>query len=140
VVLHSSFKLNTQFLTAEETVPCLGFVMREAEPATGMSADEDVNSELALRKVVVLGDTRSPEPIIPLITSSPGRVSILIHEATDCYIPPAVDPEGFTGRNRTIESVQRVSLERGHSTPTMAGHFAKLIGAEQLYLNHIGGR
>lgn len=32
------------------------------------------------------------------------------------------------------------TLARGHSTPTMAGEFAKRIRAQKLVLNHIGAR
>lgn len=36
--------------------------------------------------------------------------------------------------------MQTVSLQRGHSTPHMAGKFANEIGARRLVLNHLGGR
>jgi len=36
--------------------------------------------------------------------------------------------------------VHSVSLQRGHSTPHMAGKFANEIGARRLVLNHLGGR
>lgn len=34
----------------------------------------------------------------------------------------------------------KTTLARGHSTPIMAGEFAKLVDAQKLVLNHIGGR
>ena len=67
-------------------------------------------------------------------------VSLLVHEATDAYIPPRIDPDERTGRNRTKESVQKKAVERGHSTPEMAGAFARRVGAERLVMNHIGAR
>jgi ribonuclease BN (tRNA processing enzyme) len=93
-----------------------------------------------LRKLVLLGDTNNPEEIIPLVNSSPGHVALAVHEATDCYIPTHVDPQQKTGKNRSTESVHAVSLQRGHSTPHMAGKFANEIGARRLVLNHLGGR
>lgn len=93
-----------------------------------------------LRKLVLLGDTNDPDGIIPLVNSSPGHVALAVHEATDCYIPEHVDPERKTGKNRSVESVHALSLQRGHSTPHMAGKFASEIGARRLVLNHIGAR
>lgn len=93
-----------------------------------------------LRKLVLLGDTKDPDGIIPLVNSSPGHVALAVHEATDCHIPAHVDPQQKTGRNRSFESVHSVSLKRGHSTPHMAGKFASEIGARRLVLNHVGVR
>lgn len=93
------------------------------------------------RALVILGDTSDPSPLIPLITEHPlTTVSLLVHEATDAYMPPHVDPHGTTGRNRSEQIVAEKVLEKGHSTPGMAGRFAKQIGAERLALNHIGAR
>jgi ribonuclease Z len=98
--------------------PCLGYIFREPEAPT--------------RKIVVLGDTYDPSPIIPLCTAP----SLLIHEATDAHIPREISPQN----KRTPETVLRTALARGHSIPRMAGEFAKTVGAEKLVLNHIGGR
>ena len=136
------------------------------------------------RKLVILGDTYDPSPIVPLIhadsssansssapssssasaseSSSPPPdtgfsalpmvnphdngvcvrvpVSLLIHEATDAYLPPHVDPQQRTGKNRTTESVAEKAVLRGHSTPAMAGAFARRIAAERLVMNHLGAR
>ena len=132
------------------------------------------------RKLVILGDTYDPSPIVPLIhadspspaspassasTSESGSpsphtglsalpmvnphdngvcvrvpVSLLIHEATDAYLPPHVDPQQRTGKNRTTESVAEKAVLRGHSTPAMAGAFARRIAAERLVMNHLGAR
>ena len=93
-----------------------------------------------LRKLVLLGDTNDPDEIVPLVNSSPGHVALAVHEATDCYIPTQVDPQQKTGKNRSVESVRDVSLQRGHSTSYMAGKFANEIGARRLVLNHLGAR
>lgn len=100
--------------------PCLGYVFRELYALQ--------------RKIVILGDTYDPSAIIPLATNpSP---SLLIHEATDAYIPRFIDPKA----TRLPEVVTEKALSRGHSTPQMAGEFARKIGANRLILNHIGGR
>ena len=124
-------------------VPCLGYVIRESPTAWDLK-DKDEEAQAAtlgrLRKLVLLGDTNNPDEIIPLVNSSPGHVALAVHEATDCYIPTHVDPQQQTGRNRSEESVQSVSLQRGHSTPHMAGRFANEIKARKLFLNHLGAR
>ncbi|EJF58567.1 hypothetical protein DICSQDRAFT_90353, partial [Dichomitus squalens LYAD-421 SS1] len=67
-------------------------------------------------------------------------VSLLVHEATDAYLPPHIDPQQRTGKNRTPESVTEKAVSRGHSTPAMAGAFARAVAAEKLVMNHIGAR
>lgn len=81
---------------------------------------------------MLLGDTSDPSPISPLAVSP----SLLVHEATDAYIPTSVDSKA----KRSAEVVKAKALSRGHSTPVMAGEFARSIGARRLVLNHIGGR
>ncbi|KAI1786425.1 hypothetical protein LXA43DRAFT_1033692 [Ganoderma leucocontextum] len=157
--------------------PCIGYIIREI-PRYPLTVESPMP-----RKLVILGDTCDPTPIIPLIhaddppssasssseasTSSsptPGSpphvdfsvlpivnphdngvcvrvpVSLLIHEATDAYLPPHVDPQQRTGKNRTLESVTEKAVLRGHSTPAMAGAFARAVAAERLVMNHIGAR
>ncbi|KII88763.1 hypothetical protein PLICRDRAFT_110762 [Plicaturopsis crispa FD-325 SS-3] len=100
--------------------PSFGYIIRET------SGPE--------RKLVVLGDTSDASAIIPLaISPSP---SLVVHEATDAHIPRSVDPAS----NRTAEAVREKALARGHSVPSMAGMFAREVGAARLVLNHIGGR
>ncbi|KAI0749184.1 beta-lactamase-like protein [Daedaleopsis nitida] len=133
--------------------PCIGYIIREVPPTPF-----NPYSRLP-RKLVILGDTHDPSPLIPLIHSDPPfalslpdidplgsghavkmPVSLLVHEATDAFIPRTIDPDARTGRNRTKASVDAKTVERGHSTPAMAGRFARRIGAERLVLNHIGAR
>lgn len=86
---------------------------------------------------MVLGDTYDPSPLIPLCQDpSP---TLLIHEATDSTISPGRDVNGKLSK-RSMEVVMKTTLARGHSTPVMAGEFAKRVGAQALVLNHIGSR
>ncbi|KAG6854870.1 hypothetical protein C0991_012060 [Blastosporella zonata] len=85
------------------------------------------------RKVVILGDTFDPSPIIPLAMDA----DLLIHEATNAHLPD-IDPA--TKDSDTYESVEVRTKSRGHSTPQMAGAFAKRLGARRLLLNHFSAR
>ncbi|KAI5893383.1 Metallo-hydrolase/oxidoreductase [Schizophyllum commune H4-8] len=85
------------------------------------------------RKIVILGDTHDPSAIAPLAMDA----DLLVHEATLAHLP-GVDPS--TKRADTYESVEERAKSRGHSTPQMAGAFAKRIGAKRLVLNHFSRR
>ncbi|KAJ3802047.1 Metallo-hydrolase/oxidoreductase [Lentinula aff. detonsa] len=85
------------------------------------------------RKLVILGDTYNPSPIIPIAQDA----DLLVHEATNAHLP-GIMPSTKDGD--TFEGVQQTAMERGHSTPQMAGAFAKRIGAASLILNHFSAR
>lgn len=85
------------------------------------------------RKVVILGDTYDPSLIVPLAEDA----DLLIHEATNAYLP-GIDPN--TKDTDSYESVEARAKSRGHSTPQMAGSFAKQIRAQKLILNHFSAR
>ncbi|KAH7931236.1 Metallo-hydrolase/oxidoreductase [Leucogyrophana mollusca] len=85
------------------------------------------------RKLVILGDTYDPSPIAD-IAASP---DLLIHEATNAHLP-GIDEN--TKPDDTFEIVEARARSRGHSTPQMAGAFARRIGARKLVLNHFSPR
>ncbi|KAG5653031.1 hypothetical protein H0H81_002653 [Sphagnurus paluster] len=85
------------------------------------------------RKMVILGDTYDPSPIMPLAMDP----DILIHEATNAHLP-GIDPA--TKESDTYEIVEARARSRGHSTPQLAGAFAKRIHARCLVLNHFSAR
>jgi ribonuclease Z len=125
--------------------PCIGYVFTEqlaqSSRSSGPVPHFSTNISTIPRTIVILGDTSDPSALVPLITEVEDRdVSLLVHEATDAYIPPDIDSRGTTGRNRTHEGVKTKAIAKGHSTPAMAGEFARLIGAQRLALNHIGAR
>ena len=85
------------------------------------------------RKIAILGDTCDPSPIASLAMGA----DLLIHEATNAHLP-GIDPD--TKESDTYESVEERARSRGHSTPQMAGAFAKRVGARKLILNHFSAR
>ncbi|KAK0459487.1 beta-lactamase-like protein [Desarmillaria tabescens] len=88
------------------------------DPCLGFILRESVSP---YRKIVILGDTYDATSLVPLInrfTSSPTSS------------PP----------KRSKETVASTAFARGHSTPDLAGAFARTIDAQKLVLNHIGSR
>ena len=85
------------------------------------------------RKIVILGDTYDPSPIIPIALDA----DLLIHEATNAHLP-GIDPD--TKATDTYASVEDRAKSRGHSTPQMGGAFGRRIGAKKIVLNHFSAR
>ena len=85
------------------------------------------------RKLVILGDTYDPSPIAALAAEA----DLLVHEATNAHLPGI---DSSTKPEETYESVEARTKARGHSTPQMAGRFAKRICAKKLLLNHFSAR
>lgn len=85
------------------------------------------------RKIVILGDTYDPSAIIPFAEGA----DLLIHEATNAHLP-GLDLN--TKETDTYETVEERAISRGHSTPQMAGKFAKRMHAKRLILNHFSAR
>jgi ribonuclease Z len=85
------------------------------------------------RRIAILGDTFDPAPIANLASC----VDVLIHEATNAHLP-GIDLA--TKDTDSYEIVEERAKSRGHSTPQMAGAFAKQIKARRLILNHFSAR
>lgn len=85
------------------------------------------------RKIVILGDTYDPS----LMEELAKEADLIVHEATNAHLPGA---DSRTKAEDTYESVEERTKSRGHSTPQMAGGFAKRIGARNLLLNHFSPR
>ncbi len=81
------------------------------------------------RKVVICGDTADSRAISGLAQGA----DVLIHEATNAFLS-GID------RDSSKEEVARDARIHGHSTPGIAGEFAKEIGAKRLLLNHFSSR
>ncbi|TFK28858.1 Metallo-hydrolase/oxidoreductase [Coprinopsis marcescibilis] len=147
------------------SVPCVGYVVNEApvpgkiDPSKYIPAIKRTKTPMSVmrqlqagekvvlndgtelqgpprrqgRKLVILGDTYDPSPITHLAMDA----DLLIHEATNAHLP-GIDKD--TKEQDTHESVETRTKSRGHSTPQMAGAFAKNIGAKSLVLNHFSAR
>jgi len=68
-----------------------------------------------------------------VITGLAKGADVLIHEATNTYLS-GIDS------GATLQEVTTDCRRHGHSTPYMAGEFAKRIGAKRLILNHFSSR
>lgn len=82
------------------------------------------------RKLVILGDTCDPSAISHLARNP----DLLIHECTNACISTDI------AAGLSAEGVREVTISHGHSTPEMAGEFARGIGAKRLALNHFSSR
>ena len=133
------------------SMPCVGYVVQESDkpgqidedecrrrgltpgPAYGelkagrdvqlpcggtLRAEEVVAPAKLGRKVVILGDTADSREIEPLARGA----DVLVHEST------------LPDRER------RKALSVGHSTPVLAGQFAKKIAAHHLVLTHFSNK
>lgn len=81
------------------------------------------------RKVVICGDTADSRAISGLAQGA----DILVHEATNAFLS-GID------KDTSKAEVARDAKIHGHSTPGIAGEFAKEIGAKRLVLNHFSSR
>jgi len=64
--------------------------------------------------------------------------SLLVHEATNAYMPPTLSNGNMDGDSQ--ENVKAKAISRGHSTPIMAGDFARKIRARRLVMNHFSAK
>lgn len=116
--------------TIEHRVFCVGYVFTEKIPTT-------MPPTVQGRRVVCLGDTSSAEHIVPLCISEGIYPSLVVHESTNAWIPPRVDQRRlYGGARKTPQSVREKAIAKGHSTPDMAGAFARAVKAERLALTH----
>ena len=94
-----------------------------------------------LRGSEVLGEARTGRKIVLLGDCSDARLAeslgqgadLLVHEATNAYLPQFGDKGGAA-------ALERETARHGHSTPQMAGRLARNIGAKALLLTHFSQR
>ena len=96
---------------------------------TTVYQNEVVEPPRSGRKVVVCGDTCDARALAGLAEGA----DVLIHEATNVFLS-GID------KDTSKEQVMKESRIHGHSTPSIAGQFAKQIGAKRLVLNHFSSR
>lgn len=82
------------------------------------------------RKVVICGDTADARALTRLAEGA----DVLIHEATNTYLA------GVDNKDTDMSMVTKDTQIHGHSTPQMAGEFAKKVNAKRLVLNHFSAR
>jgi len=96
---------------------------------TVMTQEEAVEPPRKGRKIVICGDTANARAITGLAMDA----DVVIHEATNSYLS-GLDKE------TNLRAVTRDTIVHGHSTPYMAGEFAKRVRAKRLVLNHFSAR
>lgn len=98
---------------------------------TVVRADDIVEPPRPGRKVVVMGDTCNGDAIASLAMDA----DLIVHEATNAWLRE-LDAFKFP----TYQHLERHTVIHGHSTPQMAGRFAKKIRAKRLILTHFSPR
>ena len=94
-----------------------------------INRDDVVEEDRMGRKVVICGDTCDARALEKLGEGA----DVLIHECTNSFLR-GID------RQTTMKHVNFDATRHGHSTPQVAGNFAKKIGAKKLLLNHFSAR
>jgi len=96
---------------------------------TVIRQEDVVEEERIGRKIVICGDTSNPRSLENLGQNA----DILVHEATNTYLPQF-------DKDTTLSETTQDAKSHGHSTPYMAGAFARRIKAKKLILNHFSSR
>ncbi len=96
---------------------------------TELFRDDVVEGDKPGRKIVVCGDTCDSRALENLAQNA----DLLVHECTNAFL------QGID-RQTTMKAVNVDAVTHGHSTPQIAGNFAKKIGAKNLVLNHFSSR
>lgn len=117
------------------------------------------------RRIVICGDTYDASGILPLVrspesststatslppslarlfppssSSSPSSdyIDLLIHESTNAFLPSHDDSQSpLRPSPPSLESVTALARSHGHSTPQVAGSFARAARAKRVVLNHL---
>lgn len=96
---------------------------------TVLTQEEVVEPPRKGRKIVICGDTADARAISGLAQEA----DVLVHEATNAFL------SGIDKDTNKVE-VNKDARVHGHSTPSIAGSFAKDINAKRLILNHFSSR
>lgn len=97
---------------------------------TVVQQKDAVEPPRAGRKVVICGDTADSSALSKLAQNA----DVLVHEATNAYL------QGVDNKMTSFVEVTRDAIIHGHSTPQIAGDFARRISAKKLILNHFSAR
>jgi ribonuclease Z len=96
---------------------------------TVVTQEEAVEAPRQGRKVVICGDTSDSRAMRGLAKDA----DLVIHEATNSYL-------AGLDKDSNSRKVQHDTVVHGHSTPTLAGNFAKSVNAKRLVMNHFSAR
>ncbi|CAJ1941459.1 unnamed protein product [Cylindrotheca closterium] len=96
---------------------------------TVVTQEEAVEPPRRGRKIAICGDTASARALAGLAIDA----DVVIHEATNSYLS-GID------KDTDMRGVTRDAMIHGHSTPHIAGEFAKRVRAKTLLLNHFSAR
>jgi len=96
---------------------------------TVLTQEDAVEPPRKGRKVVICGDTADARAL----EKAAMNADVVVHEATNTFLP-GID------KNSSIGMVMRDAQVHGHSTPHLAGRFARRINAKRLLLNHFSAR
>lgn len=96
---------------------------------TVVTQEEAVQPPRNGRKIVVCGDTADARALTKLAHGA----DVVIHEATNTYL-------AGLDKGTDMNMVTKDTRIHGHSTPAMAGEFAKKVNAKRLLLNHFSAR
>lgn len=137
IVLRNRDALKTQ-LNLKDGLKAYG-ILKQLQPGqtftfpdgTTVSVDDVVEPPRSGRKIVIMGDTCNGDAIADLAMDA----DILVHEATNAWLR-----ELDSLRFPSYQHLERHTIVHGHSTPQMAGRFAKRIRAKRLILTHFSPR
>jgi len=97
---------------------------------TIITQEEAVEPTRPGRKIVICGDTNSARSLAKLAENA----DVVVHEATNSFL------HALDHRGSSFQTVAKEAVFHGHSTPSMAGDFAKRVNAKRLILNHFSAR
>lgn len=96
---------------------------------TVLTHEEAVEPKRQGRKIVICGDTCDSRAMEKLAK----HADVVVHEATNCFL------QGID-KDTDLRSVTKEAIFHGHSTPHIAGLFARKVQARRLILNHFSAR
>ena len=97
---------------------------------TVLTQEEAVEPPRQGRKIVICGDTADARAL----TALADQADVVVHECTNAHLAGVDHP------NTTLRDVTRDAVLHGHSTPQIAGAFARRVQAKLLLLNHFSAR
>jgi ribonuclease Z len=95
-----------------------------------LTAEDVVEPVIEGRKVVIMGDTCNSD----MIANIAQNASVIVHESTNAW------DNGDKSKFGNYHNMEYDTFSHGHSTPQMAGRFARKVGAKKLILTHFSPR